>query len=423
MVMISKKIAIIGGSVWGNRGASAMLETTIHKLRDSAPDAQFFVFTPYPEKDKSLCTDPSLEFYDSKPLALIAYFIDSTWCWFTGKLGLKKVLKDGAGALTKSDLLLDIGGITFADGRLKFLPYNMLTIWPSLLHQVPVVKLSQAAGSFRNPILRVIARVFLSRCDHIFARGEKTLAYLEDLGLEADKLSFAADIAFSYQPEFCISKENDTAMKQLCDLLDQKIAEGQKIICISPSELVSRKMDSSQISYADLVIDLIKKGDHDGETYLLVPNASREGSKKHRNNDLHVIMELRNRAEIDLPERIYRKIIWVDYDLNTAGVDQIINRAHIVIASRFHAMVAALRSLKPTLIVGWGHKYKEVMKRFGLEEFVFDYQITTGAMLEKLSILMEREDSISRQIANAYKSERNASDIQFDYIAGKFLEN
>ena len=94
-----------------------------------------------------------------------------------------------------------------------------------------------------------------------------------------------------------------------------------------------------------------------------------------------------------------------------------------MIASRFHAMVAALRSVKPTLIIGWGHKYKEVMKRFGQEEFVFDYQITTGAILEKLSILLEREDSISRQITNAYKSERSASDIQFEYITGKFLEN
>ena len=289
MVKTSKRIAIIGGSVWGNRGASAMLETVIYKLRVGAPDAKIFVFTPYPEKDKALTNDLSLEFYDSRPLALIGYFLTSLGYWFTGIIGVVRELDGEVGALTQSDLLLDIGGITFADGRLKFLPYNMLTIWPSLLYKVPVVKLSQAAGSFRNPILRVIAKLFLSRCDHIFARGEKTLGYLDELGLMKDRITLAADIAFSYQSDYCISKENDTAVKQLCDLLDQKIAEGQKIICISPSELVSRKMDSSKLSYADKMIDVIKKGDHDGGTYIFVPNATREGSKKHRNNDLHVI--------------------------------------------------------------------------------------------------------------------------------------
>lgn len=421
--MTSKKIAIIGGSVWGNRGASAMLETVIYKLRASAPDARIYVFTPYPEKDRALSTDPTLEFYDSRPLALVGYFLAAVRGWFMGLFGGGRELTEGPGALTQSDLLLDIGGITFADGRLKFLPYNMLTIWPSLLHHVPVVKLSQAAGSFRNPILRVIARLFLSRCDHIFARGEKTLEYLEGLGLVKDRITLAADIAFAYQPEYCISRENETAVLQLCDLLGQKSAEGQKLICISPSELVSRKMSSGQQSYCELVIDVIMKGDHDSLTYIIAPNASREGSKKHRNNDLHVIEELRNRAELDLPARIYRKIIWVDYDINTAGVDRIINQANIVIASRFHAMVAALRSLKPTLIVGWGHKYKEVMKRFGQDGFVFDYQITSDAILEKLTILLEKEESISRQIATAYLLEKQNSDLQFEYISGKFLEN
>lgn len=416
-------MAIIGGSVWGNRGASAMLETVIQKLRASAPDVQISIFTPYPEKDRSLSIAPDLQFYDSRPLALIRYFLIALVLWLGRIFGLKNGLKMGAGALTRSDLLLDIGGITFADGRLKFLPYNILTIWPSLLHQVPVVKLSQAAGSFRNPLLRAIARIFLSRCDHIFARGEKTLGYIEDLGLGKEQVTLAADIAFSYRPSYCISKENIKAAEQLCDTLDQKIAEGQKIICISPSELVAKKMQSYQPGFCELILDTIKKNKCDDLAYVLVPNATREGSKKRRNNDIQVIRELRNRAEIDLPSSLYGKIIWVDYDINTEGVDQIINRANIVIASRFHAMVAALRSFKPTLIVGWGHKYKEVMKRFEQDEFVFDYQISPSAVLEKLMILLENEELIRQQIKNAYPAERRISEIQFEYIAEKFLEN
>ena len=423
MVKTGKKIAIIGGSLWGNRGAAAMLETTIHKIRESLPDAEIIVFTPYPEKDLALSMDPGLEFYSSQPLALIKYFLATIWSWLAGLVGQDFQLKGGAGALTGSDLLLDIGGITFADGRLKFLPYNMLTIWPSLIYQVPVVKLSQAAGSFRNPLLRVVARYFLSRCDHIFARGEKTLEYLSDLGIDDQGVTLAPDIAFCFQPAYCLTQENELAVDQLCAKLDQEIDRGQKIICISPSVLVSEKMRANQDSYNDLVLEIIKKSDYKNETYLFVPNATREGSTKTRNNDLHVIKGLRDQAELELPARVYKKMVWVDYDLSSSGVERLIQRANIVIASRFHTMVAALRSLKPTLIIGWGHKYKEVMKRFNQDEFVFDYKLDSSEIKEKITALLEREGSVASNIAIAYEIEKRASLVQFDHIVGKLIEN
>jgi len=43
------KVAIIGGSIWGNRGAAAMLETTIAQVRAVLGDVRIAVFTPYPQ--------------------------------------------------------------------------------------------------------------------------------------------------------------------------------------------------------------------------------------------------------------------------------------------------------------------------------------------------------------------------------------
>jgi polysaccharide pyruvyl transferase WcaK-like protein len=317
---------------------------------------------------------------------------------------------------------LDIGGITFADGRLKFLPYNILTIWPSLIYQVPVVKLSQAAGSFLNPLLRVVARYFLSRCEHIFARGEKTLEYLRDLGIEDDRVTLAPDIAFCFQPVYCLTQENELAVEQLCSRLDELISQGQKILCISPSVLVSDKMRSNRDSYNALMLEIIKKSDYENQIYLFVPNATREGSSKTRNNDLHVIKGLRDQAELELPARIYKKMVWVEYDLSSSGVERLIQRANIVIASRFHTMVAALRSLKPALIIGWGHKYKEVMKRFGQEEFVFDYKLDSNDIVNKIAALLEQEGAAALQIAETFEMERSASLVQFDHAAGILLE-
>ena len=416
------KVAIIGGSIWGNRGASAMLETTIHKIREVAPQAQISVFSPYPRRDKVLCIDGDLIFYDSRPLSVIIYFLRALGTWIVGLFGLENRLSGGAGALTRTDFLLDIGGITFADGRLKFLPYNILTIWPSILHRVPVIKLSQAAGSFNNPIIRIASKVFLSRCDHFFARGEKTLYYLKELGLDEDRITLAADIAFGYQSSFCLSQENTIAVKHLSQVLVSTAAAGDKIIGISPSILVSSKMKASKNDYINHILDMIKKSDYQNQTFVIFPNASREGSKKTKNNDLVVIRDARDRAELELPERIYRKILWVNYDLNTAGVETIIRHTNLVLASRFHSMVASLRLAKPTIVIGWGHKYREVMQRFSQEEYVFDYRMETVSLVDKIKELLENESVISGQIQAALRVEEAVSDVQFNYVAEKLRE-
>jgi colanic acid/amylovoran biosynthesis protein len=45
--------------------------------------------------------------------------------------------------------LIDLAGVSFIDGREKFLPFNILTILPAMLLGVPVVKFAQAMGPSR----------------------------------------------------------------------------------------------------------------------------------------------------------------------------------------------------------------------------------------------------------------------------------
>ncbi|MDP3445166.1 MAG: hypothetical protein Q8T08_20085, partial [Ignavibacteria bacterium] len=133
----SKKIAIIGGSIWGNRGASAMLETTIAKVKQINPKTTFVIYTPYPVKDQILTNKADLEFYDSRPIAVVKDFLQVFIHQFLAK---KTTLTGSIKSLSDCKILLDIGGITFSDGRLIFLPYNVLTILPALMLKIPVIK-------------------------------------------------------------------------------------------------------------------------------------------------------------------------------------------------------------------------------------------------------------------------------------------
>ncbi len=117
----------------------------------------------------------SITILSGKPLSLATrHFFGALIGAFCKKIGAgipKGEFFKIARALAESDVLLDIGGITFSDGREKYLPFNILSIWPAMLLGVPVVKLAQAVGPFKNPLNRFLRKDFLFRCaSHLRAR-------------------------------------------------------------------------------------------------------------------------------------------------------------------------------------------------------------------------------------------------------------
>jgi len=416
------KVAIIGGSIWGNRGAAAMLETTIAQVRAARADVRIAVFTPYPQKDAALAQDDSLEFYDSRPQALVKYFVQALWVWLRRKLGGHPQPQGALGAMDGAEALLDVGGITFADGRLIFLPYNILTLWPAMLMGTPVVKLSQAAGSFRNPLIRWAARIFLPRCAQTFARGEKTYAYLRELGLSETQVQPATDAAFLYAPSYCLSNENETALRQVCEKLYRLKAAGVPVVAISPSVLVMEKSGSSKIDYHHVLLGMMEGCGSSQAHFVVFPNASRERSKKSRNNDIIAIERLRAEAELSLPRPLLNRITWMMYDVNTRGIDEIVRRADVLVTSRFHAMVFGLRLCVPTLVIGWGHKYLEAMQRFHLEPYVFDYREASKDLSQVLTEMLAHSQEIHEDMLTLVGDVQRSSEVQFAYLRGLLLE-
>jgi len=421
-MMDKKNVAIIGGSFWGNRGAAAMLETTIGKIREINPNTNFSIFSPYPKIDQSLVGEETFTYLDSKPLALIILNIKAIFFWFFTKIGLNINPSNDLKTILEAHVFLDIGGITFADGRMVFLPYNILTILPAFLFRIPVIKLSQAAGSFNNSIIRFFAKIFLPKCDFVFARGAKTLDFLHDLGLSKEKVSIAMDVAFLYDKNYCQTNENNYSTQQIYDLLIEKKDQTIPIVGISPSVLVMEKMGSNDTDYAKYLVDVIKKTSFQQDVHFVVfPNASREKSKKKRNNDIIAIEEIQNRARLELPLAIYNNITWMTFDVDTKGIEKIISILDILITSRFHAMVFSLKLTIPTIVIGWSHKYHEVMKFFNQEAFVFDYKDPNQSFEEIFSEILLKNSKYRNQIMEFLPEAKQLSQNQFDYLK-RFLD-
>ncbi|MES9814722.1 MAG: polysaccharide pyruvyl transferase family protein [Candidatus Thiodiazotropha sp.] len=412
-----KTISIIAATVSGNRGAEAMLTTTIGRIRDRYPEANFNIYTYYPKRDRELINDPRIKVYSADPLYLVTVLLPcSLLLMLLNGLRLKvmaRLTPESVRSLGSSDVLIDLAGVAFIDGREKFLPYNVLTLVPALLLDTPVVKFSQAAGPFNNPLNHFLARHTLSRIDQIFARGATTHQHLQSLSLDTCYVEPVADVAFLHRPQDMISVESRPQLAALSNRLQR---EDRELIGICPSSVLAAMPQRQDNSYHHQIATLCRQLLAQGYAILLYPNATRKDEMSRlRNNDLPVIRDIINQLDGDNHESA--PIYYVDFDVNTPGIKQLMSYCRLVMVSRFHAMIAALASGQPVIVLGWSHKYQEVMDFFGLGDLVFDFsQLNSELMLETIRHTLHNEPSIHQKIKQQQKHAKASAYKQFAYL-------
>jgi len=102
--MTGKQYAIMGGSVWGNRGAEAMLMTVIAEIRKFDPKAIFNVYSIYPEKDRVLVQDENIRFLSGKALTVaITHFLWALLANLFHLIRIKIPLPKSVATLRESD--------------------------------------------------------------------------------------------------------------------------------------------------------------------------------------------------------------------------------------------------------------------------------------------------------------------------------
>lgn len=407
-------ISIIGATLTGNKGAEAMLETTVHYLTKQYPRVYFHIFSYYPEQDRKVINHRNSSIEDATPFSLVFKIFPFALLSFLVKLfGITlpdTMLPREVRVLRQSEMLIDIGGITFSDGREKFLPFNVLCIWPAMLLGVKVIKLSQAIGPFNNLLNRLLAGYFLPRCKYIFARGEETLKNITSL-YGGKNASYAADLAFLYNGfEYLTTRDAEGYLSEIENKLNEK---NRPVVGICPSSVVYPKAKAMGIHYEEIyatfIEDLLKRGHY----VILVPNAIREQGQKLRNNDLPVIKKISDLVHYK------NNLVVIEKDIGAAGIKKIIGLCDFFVASRFHSMIASLSLGIPTLVCGWGHKYFEVLDLFDLRGFAFDYRDLSKEVLDlKFHALLEDKEIIRVKLSSSVGEVRKNADYQFELLKG-----
>jgi len=423
----NRTIAIVGATLSGNRGAEAMLVTTIGKIREFLPDARFVVLSYYPTADSRLCEDPHVEIVDATPLALVTRFFPAAVAdRATRLLGLRLPrtgIPRGPRELRESCVLLDLSGVSYCDGREKFLPFNLLNNWPAMLFGVPVVKLSQAMGSFKSPLVKHAARFTLRRCERVFARGRSTYAMCKELGIKGN-LGMATDVVFLLKADYALRQAQASLLDRLLE--QARALERQKgIVAIVVSSVVHQKAEKRGMNYPSTIATACRHLLGKGWAVILLPNAVRADSEQLHNNDLPVLRLVRDALDaVEAPniERSgagsdHKGLMIVDEDVYSTDLHALIGCADAVVASRFHAMIGALSWGRPVMVIGWGHKYKEVLSEFESEDWAIDEsELVPQLLCDRMDAFLEERERIAERIGANVERVKRESQEQFDWL-------
>jgi polysaccharide pyruvyl transferase WcaK-like protein len=178
-----------------------------------------------------------------------------------------------------------------------------------------------------------------------------------------------------------------------------------------------KKVDATGKNYALLLASFIDYLESNGYRTVLLPHSARTGTEKTHNNDLPLC-----RAIYDKVER-RGECLFIDNELTSQELRSLIGECDLFIASRFHAMVSSLAMQVPTLVIGWSHKYREVLEMFGLEKWAFGQDKLDLVYLQKrFEELASEQGAIRKKLAKALPEVKEKSHKQVDVIQ-KILSN
>ena len=397
--MKSINIAITAACFSGNKGAAAMLQSSIKQLREKYGERlNIYLMSTYPAADRRLIKEmpekyDNIKVVNAKPerLLFLSFPLAILYSFMRYIPVLKKLLQKDKiiKAYSACDLVIDEAGISFVDSRgFVMNTYAFVCGAVPMLCGTPVVKYSQALGTFKNPWNRLLAKWLLPKYKLICARGKITEENLAAIGI-TENVRLCADGAFSMpDSEYWTQRVN-----RLCEEDD---FYKKPVIALSVSSVVQGKCEKLSRDYKSIMTQFVNRLNDSGSNVLIIANAAREGSEKPRNNDLIIC------GEVYEGVRDKSRVRWYPKEMSPEEIRELISHCKALVASRFHAMIGALEKCVPTLLIGWSHKYKEVLDMFGLGEYAVDFsELELDSLETAFDSFIAENDKIREQIRNA----------------------
>lgn len=215
----------------------------------------------------------------------------------------------------------------------------------------PVVLLPQAFGPFETLQFQQPMREVVRLADRIYARDPVSLDHLRRLGGSNDRVRLA--------PDFTCLVEG---------VLPDGFEPIARHACIVPNHRMVEKMSAAdREQYIPFLCRCLQALDNRKlRPFVLL-------------HDKHVDETL-----IPPLERAWGRPLSVVRESNPAMLKGILGTAHLVIGSRFHALVSALSQAVPSIAVGWSHKYEMLLADYECPECLLSPNSTEAQIAEAI---------------------------------------
>ena len=183
------------------------------------------------------------------------------------------------------------------------------------------------------------------------------------------------------------------------------------VVGLSISSVVDKKCRKLGIDYRAVMIRFIELITGRGFRVLIIANGARIHSDKPRNNDLMICDAVYEGV------RNKEMVRWYHEEMDAEEIREFIGRCRFLVASRFHAMIGALEKRVPVLLIGWSHKYQEVLDFFELGQYAIDFsELTADSLIAEFDRFVSAEEEIHKKIDAHYDEVMESSRKNIAYV-------
>ena len=281
------------------------------------------------------------------------------------------------------DAVLDASGFAFGDQH----PPERTERFASRVEAFkragkPVILLPQALGPFNNKRIKAAFSRVLQSATYVFARDPKSFDYARECAPNTDRLGLAPD----FTNLLCAHPTNNTERSQLA--------------CIVPNQRMIEKATSESDSnaYIPLLSTCISTLKRKGiSSFLLI----------HGSHDASLVEPIQKALGYSLD---------VISESEPIKIKRILGESHLVIGSRFHALVSSLSQSVPSIATSWSHKYEMLFDDYGCPNFVLPISADENQIssLIDAAIGEEREKLISNLTLRANRIKKDSEEMWFN---------
>ena len=406
---------LIEGAGFVNKGAEAMLRTVQSELGERFENVSFYM-------ERSMISAGTENLALSAGITIFDCEIPRTLIRRT-RARLKEVLRSPTQALAiwrervgitgwealleKIDAVIDISGYRYADswgagGARRIAPI----VYQAWRTGKPYIFLPQAWGPFEDAVLQDICRKNCLRSALVLVRDAESRQHVAKLlDKPVDQVYQFPDIAFLFR-----DAGKEIGQRHLAELGLR--SSGYPIVCVAPNMRIYERAQGfgSQNVYINLLVRICRDFLSRGTNILLIPHEINPGRTALDDRMLCQLILL----SIGKSERIAA----ISSAMSAEDISSMIACCELIIGSRFHAIVAALRSRIPAVAIGWSHKYDELMQDVSLGHFVLDHNnLAIEKICEVIRMAWEHREANRRVLGAKLPQIESAVDRMFDLVA------